>query len=73
MIAFKEILDDQLPIGGGWVAARMGNARVHNAMIIKDRPHIAKGRIKIVRFILAYIDENQPVKYADMASEKAVF
>ena len=73
VITFKEILDDQLPIGGCRVAARMRNPSISDAVIVEDWPHIAKGRIEIVRLVLAHIDEDQPVENANVAREKAVF
>ena len=72
MIAFKEIFDDQLPVGRGRIASGMGYAGISDSMIVEDRPHIAKGCVEIIRFILAHIDENEAVKDTDMAGKQAV-
>ena len=72
VIAFEEILDHQLPVGIGRVAAGVGDAGGVDALVRKDRSHIAKGRIEISRFALAHVDEDQPVEHPDVAGEQAI-
>jgi hypothetical protein len=73
MIAFEEILDDQLPIGGGGIASGMGDAGGIKAVIVEDRAYIPKGRVEIDRLVLAHVDKDQAVEHPDMARKKAVF
>ena len=73
VIAFKEILDDQLPIGGRGIAAGVRNPRISKTVIVENCAHVAKGRVKIVRFAFAHVDENQAMENADVAREQTVF
>ena len=72
VIAFEEILDHQLPVGIGRIAAGMGDPGIAEPVIIEDRTHIAKGRVEIDRLAFAQIDKDQPVEYPDVARKQAV-
>ena len=73
MITFKEILDDELPIGCCRIAASISDAGIVHSLIGKDWAHIPKGCVKVIRFILAHIHKDEPVENAHMAGEQAVF
>ena len=73
VVTFKEVLHHQLPVGRRGVASCMGNARIRHAMIVEDRPHIAKGRVEIDRFIFTHIDEDEAMEHPDMTGNQAIF